>query len=154
MHDENKNHRNSIICELAQQTKMAIETKRLLKVLLIEDNELNQKFASAVVRKLGHSIDIAENGLVGVNKYKSNSYDLILMDIQMPEMNGIEATKAIRQLEMLEGLTKRIPIIAVTAFAMEQDKKNCMDAGMDEFLPKPYKPHELEQKINSVMKWE
>jgi len=130
-----------------------LEAKRTLRVLLVEDNELNQKFASAVVRKLGHLIDVAENGLVGVNKFKSNTYDLILMDIQMPEMNGIEATKAIRQLEQLEGNINRIPIIAVTAFAMEQDKKNCMEAGMDEFLPKPYKPHEMEQKINAVMKW-
>jgi CheY-like chemotaxis protein len=121
-----------------------------LKILLVEDNELNQKFALAVLRKLGYQIDLAENGLVGLEKFKSNKYDIILMDIQMPEMNGIEATKAIRQIEALEGGRNHIPIIAVTAFALEQDRKNCSDAGMDEFLAKPYKPHELEQKIHAV----
>ncbi|PKP52936.1 MAG: hypothetical protein CVT92_06610 [Bacteroidetes bacterium HGW-Bacteroidetes-1] len=124
-----------------------LSEKQTLRILLVEDNELNQKFATAVIRKIGHEVDIAANGLIGVNLFKSNKYDLILMDIQMPEMNGIEATKAIRQLEALEGKNTHIPIIAVTAFAMDHDKRNCMEAGMDEFLAKPYKPFELEQKI-------
>lgn len=120
---------------------------KTFKILLVEDNELNQKFAIAVIRKLGYEMDIAANGLIGVQFFKDNQYDLILMDIQMPEMNGIEATKIIRQLEALEGKNNHIPIIAVTAFAMEQDKRNCLDAGMDDFIAKPYKPLELEQKI-------
>ncbi len=124
--------------------------KRILNILLVEDNELNHKFALAVVRKLGHQIDLAENGLAGLNKFKEKKYDLILMDIQMPEMNGIEATKVIRQIEALEQNVSHIPIIAVTAFALEQDRKNCAEAGMDDFLAKPYKPHELEQKIDAV----
>jgi CheY-like chemotaxis protein len=122
-------------------------SQQTYKILLVEDNELNQKFAIAVVRKLGYEMDIASNGLIGVQLFKENTYDLILMDIQMPEMNGIEATHAIRQLEAIEGTGKRVPIIAVTAFAMEQDKRNCMEAGMDDFIAKPYKPFELEQKI-------
>lgn len=126
------------------------ETRKSLNILLVEDNELNQKFAIAVLRKLGHRIDVADNGLIALDKIKANQYDLILMDIQMPEMNGIEATRAIRQLEALEG-DKHIPIIAVTAFALDQDRKNCGDAGMDDFLAKPYKPHELEQKIKEVI---
>lgn len=121
-----------------------------LSVLLVEDNELNQKFALAVLRKLGYQVDVAENGCVGLEKFKSNTYDIILMDIQMPEMNGIEATIAIRQIEALEGTGKHIPIIAVTAFTMENDRKNCFEAGMDDFLAKPYKPFELEQKILEV----
>jgi CheY-like chemotaxis protein len=120
----------------------------MLKVLLVEDNELNQKFAIAVIRKLGYEVDIAENGRVGLDKYLSQSYDLILMDIQMPEMNGIEATKAIRKHEKQYGEGKHIPIIAITAFVMEHDRKNCIEAGMDEFLAKPYKPMELQQKIS------
>lgn len=116
-----------------------------LKILIVEDNELNQKFAIAVVTKLGHSFDLAINGKQGLEKYHSKSYDLILMDIQMPEMNGIECTIAIRNQEKITGA--HIPIIAVTAFAMEHDKKNCMDAGMDDFLTKPYKPTELEARI-------
>lgn len=127
------------------------EEKQSVRILLVEDNELNQKFAIAVVRKLGHLLDIAPNGKIGVDFYQNKSYDLILMDIQMPEMNGIEATLAIRKLEAEEGKGAHIPIIAVTAFAMEQDKRNCMEAGMDDFLAKPYKPFELEQKINQYI---
>lgn len=127
------------------------EEKQTLHILLVEDNELNQKFASAVVRKMGHQLTIAANGALGLEAFKSTKFDLILMDIQMPVMNGIEATIAIRQLEALEAKTNHIPIIAVTAFAMDQDKKNCMDAGMDAFLAKPYKPFELEEKIREVM---
>jgi CheY-like chemotaxis protein len=127
------------------------EEKQAIKILLVEDNELNQKFAIAVIRKLGHELDIASNGRIGVDLYKSKSFDLILMDIQMPEMNGIEATQAIRKLEAENGKGAHIPIIAVTAFAMEQDKRNCMDAGMDDFIAKPYKPYELEQKINQFL---
>lgn len=120
----------------------------MLKVLLVEDNELNQKFAMAVVRKLGHEVDVAENGRIGLDKYLNKSYDLILMDIQMPEMNGIETTKAIRKHEQQYRAGKHIPIIAITAFVMEHDRKNCIEAGMDEFLAKPYKPLELQQKIS------
>lgn len=116
-----------------------------LKILIVEDNELIQKFAIAVVTKLGHNIDIAVNGKQGLEKYLKNTYDLILMDIQMPEMNGIECTLEIRKIEKVTGA--HIPIIAVTAFAMEHDKKNCMDAGMDDFVTKPYKPIELEERI-------
>ncbi|GAB1417549.1 hypothetical protein MASR2M12_03140 [Bacteroidales bacterium] len=118
-----------------------------IRVLLVEDNELNQKFAMAVVRKMGFTIDVAPNGRIGVELFKSKNYHLILMDIQMPEMNGIEATLEIRRIEVELGKSHRIPIIAVTAFAMEQDKRNCIEAGMDEFIAKPYKPFELEQKI-------
>lgn len=130
---------------------MTLETKPL-KILLVEDNELNQKFASAVVQRLGFKVDIAANGRIGVAYFKKNSYDLILMDIQMPEMNGIEATKAIRLLEESEGKGAHIPIIAVTAFAMDQDRRNCLEAGMDDFLAKPYKPVDLEMKIKGFFK--
>ncbi|MFZ4462332.1 MAG: response regulator [Bacteroidales bacterium] len=124
--------------------------KTVLKVLIVEDNELNQKFALALVHKFGYLSDVAENGLVALDLFKKNTYDLILMDIQMPEMNGIEATKEIRKLEGMNNLV-RTPIIAVTAFAMEHDRRNCIDAGMDEFLTKPYKPSDLDMKIKSVM---
>jgi two-component system, sensor histidine kinase and response regulator len=116
-----------------------------LKTLLVEDNELNQKFAIAVLKRLGHEVDLAVNGKIGFELYQRKIFDLILMDIQMPEMNGIECTVAIRELE--KKTKNHIIIIAVTAFAMEHDKKNCFDAGMDDFLTKPYKPFELEDKI-------
>ncbi len=125
--------------------------ENIIRVLLVEDNELNQKFAMAVVRKMGFAIDVAPNGKIGVELFKSKNYHLVLMDIQMPEMNGIEATMEIRRIEAEEGQGKHVPIIAATAFAMEQDKRNCINAGMDEFIAKPYKPFELEQKIRMFL---
>ncbi len=128
------------------------ENKQTLHILLVEDNELNQKFAIAVLKRLGHTYELAENGAIGFQKFIEGKFDLILMDIQMPEMNGIEATLAIRDYERKNGIKKQIPIIAVTAFAMEHDKRNCMEAGMNEFLTKPYKPQEMSAKIEKVMK--
>ncbi len=119
----------------------------MLKILLVEDNLLNQKFAAAVVKKLGHEVSVAENGRIGLDLYLNEHFDLILMDIQMPVMNGIEATKAIRKIEKESGEDSHIPIIAITAYVMDHDRKNCLDAGMDEFMAKPYKPVELEEKI-------
>jgi len=128
------------------------ENKLKYNILLVEDNELNQKFAIAVLKRLGHNYELAENGKVGLEKFLAGKFDLILMDIQMPEMNGIEATLAIREHERKNNIKNPIPIIAVTAFAMEHDKRNCMEAGMNEFLTKPYKPHEMSAKIEKVMK--
>jgi CheY-like chemotaxis protein len=128
------------------------ENKHTFNILLVEDNELNQKFAIAVLKRLGHTYELAENGKIGLQKFLTDKFDLILMDIQMPEMNGIEATIAIREHERNNNIKDPIPIIAVTAFAMEHDKRNCMEAGMNEFLTKPYKPHEMSAKIEKVMK--
>jgi len=114
-----------------------------LKVLIVEDNLLNAKFAEAVLKKLNCTIDHATNGKKGVEMFLQNDYDLIPMDIQMPLMNGIEASKEIRQIENQISTDKPVVIIAVTAFAMEHDRANCMDAGMDDYLTKPYKPIEL-----------
>ncbi len=122
-----------------------------MKVLVVEDNTLNAKFADAVLRRLGHEVDFAHNGKVGVEKFLNNDYDLILMDIQMPVMNGLEAAAKIRECEAQMGVKKRIPIIAITAFAMEHDRNNCLEAGMDEYMTKPYRPADLEQMINKVM---
>ncbi len=126
------------------------EIKQTLHILLVEDNELNQKFAMAVLKRLGHTYELAENGAVGFQKYLNGKFDLILMDIQMPEMNGIEATISIREHERKNNI-KPIPIIAVTAFAMEHDRRNCMEAGMNEFLTKPYKPQDMMAKIEKVL---
>ncbi|MBG0781333.1 MAG: response regulator [Bacteroidales bacterium] len=126
------------------------ENKKTLHILLVEDNELNQKFAMAVLKRLGHTYELAENGAIGFQKYLNGKFDLILMDIQMPEMNGIEATIAIREHERKNNI-KPIPIIAVTAFAMEHDRINCMEAGMNEFLTKPYKPQDMWAKIEKVL---
>ncbi len=123
--------------------------RKNLKVLVVEDNTLNAKFAGAVLKRMGHEADFAHNGKIGVEKFLKNDYDLILMDIQMPVMNGLEATKKIREYEKQLGVKKHIPIFAITAFALEHDRNNCIAAGMDEYLTKPYRPAQLEEIINS-----
>jgi CheY-like chemotaxis protein/nitrogen-specific signal transduction histidine kinase len=129
-----------------------IKEQKKLTILLVEDNLLNQKFATATLKKEGHKIDIAENGKIALKLFKENRYDLILMDIQMPVMDGIETTKKIRVLEKLRIEKNRIKIIAITAYVMERDRKMCLSAGMDEYLAKPFKPQELIRLINYVQK--
>ncbi len=114
-----------------------------LNILVVEDNDLNAKFLSAILKRLNFKFDLAVNGSICVEKFLENNYDLILMDIQMPVMNGLEATARIRELEQQMEVEHRIPIIAITAFAFEHDKQNCLDAGMDDYLTKPYRPQDL-----------
>jgi CheY-like chemotaxis protein len=125
-----------------------VSGNKKLKILVVEDNALNAKFAEAVLKRLGYEVDFAINGKIGVEKFLENDYDLILMDIQMPVMDGLEATRKIREYESQLGEKKHIPILAITAFAMEHDRENCLEAGMDEYLTKPYRPAQLEDLIN------
>jgi signal transduction histidine kinase/ActR/RegA family two-component response regulator len=111
-----------------------------LSILLVEDNLLNQKFAMTSLERAGHHVDLAENGRIAVEKFKNTPYDLILMDIAMPIMDGIEATRVIREIEAGK---KRIKIVAVTAHVMVTDREKCLEAGMDEYISKPYRPNEL-----------
>lgn len=108
------------------------------KVLLAEDNLINQKVAAAGLKNLGFDVDIAENGQVAVEKFKANAYDLILMDIQMPVMDGITATKAIRKIEKEKKLSNPVHIIAITANSLRDDRMKCIEAGMDDYLSKPF----------------
>lgn len=118
-----------------------------LSILLAEDNPTNQKIAVHILTNKGHEVEIAENGLIAVNKFKDKPYDLILMDVQMPEMDGLEATKIIRELEKQTG-NKTIKIVALTANAMLEDKNNCYKAGMDDYISKPFKQEELERVLS------
>jgi len=111
-------------------------------VLLVEDNLLNQKFAMAVLKIKGFTADLAENGKIGVELFGKNEYDAILIDIQMPIMNGIEATKKIREMEQ-QNKWPRIKIIAVTAYAMPGDEERFKEAGIDLYIAKPYKGDDL-----------
>jgi len=120
-----------------------------LKILLVEDNYLNQRFARATLIKAGHSVDLAENGKIALKKFQENDYDIILMDVQLPIMDGLEATRLIREIEKKSG--KRSRIVAVTAYALERDRKSCMEAGMDFFLAKPFKPNQLLNMLQKVM---
>ena len=105
-------------------------------ILLVEDNAVNQQVAQRLLQKLGYSIHIANHGKEALEKLALNNYALILMDCQMPVMDGFETTRIIRQREKSEN-TKRLPIIAMTANAIEGDKKFCLDAGMDDYMTKP-----------------
>jgi CheY-like chemotaxis protein len=106
------------------------------KVLLVEDNKANQMFMKILLKKLGFDIDIANDGIEAIEKYKQNRYDVILMDENMPNMNVIEATKRIRDYEQSNDL-EHTPIIALTANAIRGDRERFLKAGMDEYLTKP-----------------
>lgn len=113
-----------------------------MKVLLVEDNLLNQKFAETILKKIGCDVDIAENGLVGYQMFCSSSYDIVLMDIQMPVMDGVESTLKMRQWEQQHNLDPT-PVVAVTAYALENDVERYLGAGINAYIRKPYQPKEL-----------
>jgi len=117
------------------------------RVLLAEDNEINQKVACAILAKMGIAPDIASNGFEAVKKLEKNRYDLVLMDIQMPVMDGFEATKLIRDRNS-KVLDHDVRIIAMTAHALKGDRVKCLDAGMDDYVAKPVKPKDLSDAIN------
>ncbi|MCD4747464.1 MAG: tetratricopeptide repeat protein, partial [Bacteroidales bacterium] len=128
-----------------------IENNKSFSVLIVEDNVLNQQLASAILSKEGHKYDVAENGEIGVEKFKKNYYDVVLMDIQMPVMDGIEATKIIRQIEKNKNdKAKKTRIIAVTAYVLEEEQQKLFDVGIDKYLYKPYKSAELINMINEL----
>jgi CheY-like chemotaxis protein len=108
--------------------------ERPLRVLLAEDNAVNQQLARRVLEKRGHHVTVAVNGREAVAEWEREAFDIILMDVQMPEMSGLAATTAIRARE--DG-GRRIPIVAMTARAMKGDREECLAAGMDDYLPKP-----------------
>ena len=119
-----------------------------LKILLVEDNLLNQRVVTFSLKKYNHEVIIANNGLEAVEKFGENKFDVILMDIMMPVMDGLEATVKIREAEKKHGIEKRTPIIALTANTMDNDKEKCLSYGMDEFLAKPF---DIE-KLNVIFK--
>ena len=118
------------------------------KILLVEDNLTNQKLTVKILSKLSLNCDIAGNGVEAVEAYKSRDYDLVLMDCQMPEMDGYEATKQIRHIENTNGKNKHTPIIAITANAMAGDAEKCLNAGMDNYLSKPIDKSKLIDMIS------
>jgi len=123
------------------------EANQQYKILLAEDNLINQKLAATLLKKIGFSIDIVNDGYETVEAIKKEKYDLVLMDIQMPEFDGLEATRTIRKQEKKGS---HIPIIAMTAHAMKGDRERCLNAGMDDYLSKPLKRSEL---IAAIERW-
>jgi signal transduction histidine kinase/ActR/RegA family two-component response regulator len=117
-----------------------------LRILLVEDNAVNQMLAMSMLRKLGASADLAQDGQECVDKVRTGDYDLILMDIQMPRMDGVTATRAIRGL----GSIRQPRIIALTANAMDSDRQACRDAGMEDFLSKPFQVSDLQDRLETA----
>jgi CheY-like chemotaxis protein len=118
---------------------------RNLRILLAEDNAVNQRLACRMLEKRGHRVVVACSGREAVEAYGKDPFDLLLMDVQMPEMDGFEATAEIRRIEA--GGPSRIPIVALTAHAMKGDRERCLAAGMDGYLAKPIRPEELDELL-------
>ena len=120
---------------------LPIRNQRPLNVLIAEDNPINCELAVTLLKKLGHHIHVAENGRLALEAVGRQTFDLVLMDVQMPEMDGLEAARQIRALE--QGTGRHLPIIAVTAHAMKGDSEQCLEAGMDDYISKPIRRLEL-----------
>jgi CheY-like chemotaxis protein len=119
-----------------------------LRILLAEDNPVNQKLALRLLERKGHSVVVAQNGRVAVEAWKAQPFDLIVMDVQMPEMGGYEATSAIRAAE--QPSQRHIPILAMTAHAMKGDRERCLEAGMDDYVSKPIQAAALYEAIDRL----
>jgi signal transduction histidine kinase/CheY-like chemotaxis protein len=130
-----------------QLTSTLVPAEHSLRVLVAEDNLINQRLAGAMLDKMGHQASLAANGAEGLEMWRQSEFDLILMDVQMPELDGFETTRRIRLAETATG--KHIPIIAMTANAMTGDYERCLASGMDAYLSKPISRQALEQAIRN-----
>lgn len=119
-----------------------------LNILLVEDNVLNQRVVTFSLKKYNHEVTIANNGVEAIEIFKNTKFDVILMDIMMPVMDGLEATVRIREEEKQTACERRTPIIALTANTMDNDRDKCLSFGMDEFMAKPF---DIE-KLKSIFK--
>ena len=120
-----------------------------MRILLAEDNEVNQRLTSRLLERMGHRVTIAENGQTAVRLWSEQEFDLVAMDMQMPIMDGLEATEEIRAREKNSG--KHVPIVAMTANAFEEDRERCRRAGMDGYIAKPVSTKAIEMEIARVM---
>ena len=128
----------------------ALHPMAVLRVLVAEDNAVNQRLAARMLEKRGHRVTVTANGLEAVEALANRNFDLVLMDIQMPEMDGFEATAVIRQREERDGT--HMPIIALTANAMKGDRERCLAVGMDGYLSKPIVPQELDELLETYLR--
>jgi osomolarity two-component system sensor histidine kinase NIK1 len=122
----------------------------ILRILLVEDNLLNQRIVLFSLKKYNHEVIIANNGLEAVEKFSESEFDVILMDIMMPVMDGLEATVKIREVETMKQAERRTPIIALTANTMDNDRDKCLSYGMDEFMAKPFDIEKLKTIFNQL----
>jgi CheY-like chemotaxis protein len=142
-----------------EPTRPSPAMKQPLHLLLAEDNEVNQKLGVAILKKQGHSVVVARNGREAVEAVEREAFDAVLMDVQMPEMSGLEAARAIRDLELAGRLTpgrersriQPLPIIAITAHAMTGDRERCLEVGMNSYLSKPIQPDLLLKTLDELV---
>ena len=122
--------------------------KGLKKILLVEDNLVNQRVALKFLERLGYSAEVAQDGRIALQMLEEKTFDLVLMDVQMPNLDGYQATGLIRR-STNGAFNPDIPVVAMTANAMKGDREKCLDAGMDDYLSKPINPDELAEKLNT-----
>jgi two-component system, sensor histidine kinase and response regulator len=143
----------SVICakplSTSLPTPVPLEPMRPLKILLAEDGLANQKLATGLLTRWGHSVTVVVNGSEAIKAWENGDFDVILMDVQMPIMDGLQATQAIRAKEL--GSEKQIPIIALTAHAMTGDRQKCLDAGMNGYVTKPFKKQSLYETLSVLI---
>ena len=138
--------------QLKETKNKEVEIPKNLKVLYAEDNPVNQRVTQLLLQKTGITCEIAENGKTAFEKIQQNNYDLVLMDMQMPVMDGVESTKKIREYEKEKNIEEPVYIVAVTANAFSEDKQKCFDAGMNDFISKPFKQNELKRIIQNAIR--
>jgi CheY-like chemotaxis protein/anti-sigma regulatory factor (Ser/Thr protein kinase) len=129
-----------------RSTRLADDVALAMPVLLVEDNPVNQKVAMMLLQRRGYRVQLAENGRAALEAFAHARFSAILMDMQMPVMDGIEATREIRNMEALRQVA-RTPIIAMTANAMEGDRERCLEAGMDDYIAKPIRADQLYEQL-------
>ena len=118
------------------------------RILIAEDNAINQKVALLLLQKYEQTIDIADNGRIAVEKFLIHDYDLVLMDLHMPELDGFEATLRIREIEESENRVKKVKIFAMTASSISDESERCYQVGMNGYISKPFKPEEVMKALS------
>ncbi len=139
---------SSLTGSLEKSSSATRKASKPKSILLAEDSLINQKLAIGLLEKWGHRVTVANDGLEAVSLSGQNAFDLVLMDVQMPEMDGLDATRAIRRREELTGV--HLPILAMTAHAMKGDRERCLEAGMDDYLMKPIRAEQLFQALERI----
>src|SRR5216683_1607942 len=142
-------HKGAIPLITRYSLQDARDPAAVLRLLLVEDNQVNKLLAVRLLEKRGHHVVVAGNGREALAALEKENFDLVLMDVQMPEMDGFEATAAIRNRE--KGTANRQPVVAMTAHAMKGDRERCLAAGMDGYLSKPIRPQELDNVLDQYV---
>ena len=141
----------AVVATVSLETDLPTENSVSMRILLVEDNVVNQKVAMALVRRMGYTVEVANNGQEGLERLAAENFDAVLMDCQMPIMDGYEASRQIRKLEL--GTENHLPIIALTAHAMKGDAEKCYESGMDDYLTKPINHGLLKDRLEHWQKW-